>query len=177
MDRRTEYTINAIKDSLLANLDKKNYNKISITDICRGADIHRSTFYQHYSEKDEVLEAILEEIFSQIRGAPGTPGCSAENESREPLCIFVRKRHRYRNLLLDPDLTDYVAHKHLRSYKAQFMEKLCKIGGYSEEEADALITFQFNGCLSAIIKYLDSPDEVWERHKNNIDSMIAKLFV
>lgn len=45
-----------IKDALLSLMIEKPFEKISITDIVRRADINRGTFYAHYSNTDEVLK-------------------------------------------------------------------------------------------------------------------------
>ena len=42
-DRRTLYTQNAIKDALLEALGEKNFEQITVTDICRRAEITRAT--------------------------------------------------------------------------------------------------------------------------------------
>lgn len=62
-DRRVKYTKQAIRNSFLSLLSEKPIDKISVTEICRGADINRGTFYSHYTDPRELktrLEAELE---------------------------------------------------------------------------------------------------------------------
>ena len=42
-DRRTLYTRNAIKDALLEALGDKTFEQITVTDVCRRAEITRAT--------------------------------------------------------------------------------------------------------------------------------------
>ena len=42
-DRRTQYTRKVIKDALLDLLEEKAISTITITDICRMAEINRGT--------------------------------------------------------------------------------------------------------------------------------------
>ena len=42
-DRRTKYTRQAIKDTFLALLEKKSFSKITVTEICKLAEINRGT--------------------------------------------------------------------------------------------------------------------------------------
>ena len=49
-DRRVRYTKQAIRDGFLRLLAEKPIEKISVTEICREADINRGTFYAHYSD-------------------------------------------------------------------------------------------------------------------------------
>lgn len=59
-DRRTRYTRQTIKDSLLSLMQKKPFSKITVTEICRLSEINRGTFYLHYYDLDDVLDEILE---------------------------------------------------------------------------------------------------------------------
>lgn len=43
-DRRTLYTIRVIKDAFIKLVKEEPYSKVTITQICREADITRSTF-------------------------------------------------------------------------------------------------------------------------------------
>ena len=62
IDRRVRYTKKAIRDSFLALLDEKPIEKISVTEICKGADINRGTFYSHYTDPFDLRRSIANEI-------------------------------------------------------------------------------------------------------------------
>ena len=49
-DRRTKYTKSVIRQALFDLLKEKPLNKITVTDICKMADINRSTFYSYYED-------------------------------------------------------------------------------------------------------------------------------
>ena len=55
-DRRTLYTRNVIKDALLEVLSEKTFERITVTDVCRRAEITRATYYLHYQSLTEVLD-------------------------------------------------------------------------------------------------------------------------
>lgn len=63
-DLRIIKTKNALHHALLDLLDEKMLEEISITEICRAAKINRGTFYQHYSQ----IEDLFEEYFKEITG-------------------------------------------------------------------------------------------------------------
>ena len=48
LDRRTKYTKDIIKKSLLKMVKKKPFEKITVTEICKICEINRGTFYIHY---------------------------------------------------------------------------------------------------------------------------------
>lgn len=62
-DRRTDFTINALKQSLLSLLKDTPISKISIAQLCRHADINRNTFYNHFDSPYHVLEEMENELF------------------------------------------------------------------------------------------------------------------
>ena len=66
-DRRTKYTRQAIKDTFLALLEKKSFSKITVTEICKLAEINRGTFYLHYYDMDDVLDDILTEMLKDTK--------------------------------------------------------------------------------------------------------------
>ena len=47
-DRRSKYTRMIIKDTFLELLKEKSYDKINVSQICKNAEITRTTFYLHY---------------------------------------------------------------------------------------------------------------------------------
>lgn len=60
---RVEATKNKITASALALLLEKGANALSISEICRTADVARPTLYRHFS----TLEAVLEGVFYKVR--------------------------------------------------------------------------------------------------------------
>ena len=56
-DRRTVYTKKAIGDAFLRAKRNKDYNTITVADICREAEISRGTFYAHSSNANQGLKA------------------------------------------------------------------------------------------------------------------------
>lgn len=57
-DRRTRYTKQIIKESLLEMLRTMPIEQITVKGLCEKAEINRATFYNHY----ETLTVLLEEI-------------------------------------------------------------------------------------------------------------------
>ena len=62
-DRRTAYSKKVIRESLLALMQEKPLNKITVREICDKADVNRSTFYSYYMDIYDLHRAILKEFF------------------------------------------------------------------------------------------------------------------
>ncbi|MBR2950520.1 MAG: TetR family transcriptional regulator, partial [Lachnospiraceae bacterium] len=50
-----------IREALLELLQEKKFEKITVTDIVKRADINRSTFYAHYPDVMGLLEELMED--------------------------------------------------------------------------------------------------------------------
>lgn len=61
LDRRLLKTKHSLKKALLFLLKQKKFNEISVTDIVKVAKITRASFYNHYSDKDDLLNTLLTE--------------------------------------------------------------------------------------------------------------------
>ena len=61
-DKRIAKTKRSLKKALTEMLGKANFEHISITELCRRAEVSRITFYSHYSDK----YALLDDIFSDM---------------------------------------------------------------------------------------------------------------
>lgn len=65
-NRRTLYTKKVIKESLITLLKNKEIHQVTVTDICKNADINRGTFYTHYKDAYDLLQSMEDELFNQI---------------------------------------------------------------------------------------------------------------
>ena len=61
VDLRIRKTKRILFDALLRLMEKKNFEKIKVSDICEEALINRSTFYAHYEDKYDLLVDFFEE--------------------------------------------------------------------------------------------------------------------
>lgn len=66
-DARVKYTKMVIRSSFLELLKKTPVERITVAEICRIAEINRATFYRHYSNQYELLSAMENEMFDEIK--------------------------------------------------------------------------------------------------------------
>lgn len=66
IDRRVRYTKMVLRDSMLDLLKNKSLNQISITELCKAADINRNTFYKHYNTPSEIIREMEDEMFTAL---------------------------------------------------------------------------------------------------------------
>ncbi len=65
-DRRNAYTEKLIRDTVFELLKTKPIEKISVTEVCKIAEINRSTFYLHYMDCMHVLEKEQEKFCDKL---------------------------------------------------------------------------------------------------------------
>jgi len=61
--RRTE---RALCDALVALVNERGYDKVSVEDIAERADVARATFYSHYTSKDDLLATVFGELVDEV---------------------------------------------------------------------------------------------------------------
>lgn len=93
-----------IKEALLSLMIEKPFEKISISDIVRRADINRGTFYAHYSNTSDVLKSISASVVDEIALliSPYDPGRvldSPENFLAQITLFLLRDPEYYAKLL------------------------------------------------------------------------------
>ncbi len=66
MDKRVIKTKQDIKNGFLNLLKIKNYNDITIENILKESNVARSTFYEHFKSKEDILSSLSEDIFTHI---------------------------------------------------------------------------------------------------------------
>jgi len=55
-----------LHEALLSLLARKGYGAITVEDICETANIGRSTFYAHYTSKDDLMRAGLNHLRNRL---------------------------------------------------------------------------------------------------------------
>ncbi|MBE3008096.1 TetR/AcrR family transcriptional regulator [Microbispora sp. NEAU-D428] len=91
-------TRKAIQEALVALILEKGYDAVTVTDVINRADVGRSTFYAHFSDKQDVLFSTIEQL-AFLR--PAAPACTGEFFAFSlPMFEHVGERHRLVRALL-----------------------------------------------------------------------------
>lgn len=95
-DRRVQRTRELLQNALVEIIGEKRYDEITIQDIVNRANIGRSTFYQHYSTKDELFIRCHEAIVGDFRSGQLFPHPRTRQEllsEKAPLGTVEAYRH------------------------------------------------------------------------------------
>lgn len=155
-DRRIKKTKRALQGSLVELLSKKELRQITIQELCDLADVHRATFYYHYSD----IYALYDELESQIIEAFTNALVIDETHSYAAIYRSVLN-HIYANakvwsILLNghgrQDFHDRVS----RLFENKFIEICAYETGITSfsQEYHLLIAFETHGFFAMIVRWL-----------------------
>lgn len=78
VDRRIQRTRDALREALMQLMVECGWDAIDVLTLCDRANIGRSTFYQHYPNKEELLKAnfagLRDALLAQALAGPAQPG-------------------------------------------------------------------------------------------------------
>ena len=77
-DARVRRTRDALGDALVALMHEKPFDTITVQDVLDRAKVGRSTFYSHYSDKDDLLMSDAEEFFESVAGLLSARGDTSD---------------------------------------------------------------------------------------------------
>jgi AcrR family transcriptional regulator len=65
-DARVRRTRDALGDALVALMQEKPFETITVQDVLDRAHVGRSTFYSHYSDKDDLLMSDVDDFYERV---------------------------------------------------------------------------------------------------------------
>lgn len=97
IDRRVNRTRSQLQRALLSLISEKSYESITVEEICEAADVGRSTFYAHYTGKDELKRSGIDDHLRRLLvkhqlGAKDRSGGAADRRFGFSLAMFEHAR-------------------------------------------------------------------------------------
>ncbi|MTV82271.1 TetR/AcrR family transcriptional regulator [Secundilactobacillus folii] len=158
-NRRTQYTVNALKNALMALLEKKPLDKITVTEICHLADVNRGTFYLHYDSPVDLLDQIEGEILDEILPLLATKDHDHFADWMISLVNVVDK-HRDAMRVVIQDNREESALTRLFSKAHEHMLADCETNtpGFNRKKMEYQFTYCCTGTIGLIKKWLEDDD-------------------
>jgi AcrR family transcriptional regulator len=123
-DRRSRRSRRLIVDALLALLQEKRYDRITVQEIIDRADVGRTTFYAQFRSKEDVLQS----EFARVLGLLHEQHLASAEEPTEhllPSLGFIRHVQEHQSLFSalirghGMALHEQAVHRHLRDHAMQ----------------------------------------------------------
>ena len=146
-----------LQEALLRMLEHTELDRICVTELCRQAEINRTSFYRYYCLPKDVLVELLEEQAEELAKVTKLPCCSVEME--EALLQMCRQLYARR------DLVRILIRRSCNGGNAQefrdlFAKKMSKCFAENlEEDTGSLAGAFFTGGLWALLRKWLQEDE------------------
>lgn len=190
IDRRTLYTRSVIKDALLELLEEKTFDKITVSSVCKQAEITRATFYLHYDNLSAVLDELLDEALMISEENAGHPAYDViqmlnlilrheentythSDDSLLPACQRIANHPKYKAIFKDETLSAYIIKKIYSTEKKHMLPILMEKCNLSQKEADKIFILIIYGVF-AVNKSLN-----WEKNNEwyHLQSTVSKFIL
>ncbi|KAA9152299.1 TetR/AcrR family transcriptional regulator [Amycolatopsis acidicola] len=76
-DRRSRRSRSALEAALLRLIAERDLNQIAVSDVTSTADVHRSTFYEHYSDVHDLAASACTSMFDELIAATSEVAANA----------------------------------------------------------------------------------------------------
>ena len=171
-DRRTKYTRNLIKEVLMAFLKERRFETITVTEICRRAEINRGTFYLHYLDTYNVLEDLVDDFLSETTDTVQHVLCPQQSSCTHSLCSRIQSSEKYWPLLMHDTAAAQVLNKLMENGKSGFSGYLMQNSSLTKDQAEAVFAFQINGCLAINRMMIQNRTADWQKIQAAVDQYI-----
>ena len=156
VDRRVRRSQRAIVEAFDRLIMDEPIDQISVSLIAREADVDRKTFYQHFGSVDGLLDAIAEDVVTELLDKVERATRASSGDSNErPLRAFLAAltEHLSKNLLLGQRYCEHVPSELLLEHLARPLVRQCVDRGFVSEaipddELEMLLAYGLGGLFS-----------------------------
>lgn len=162
-------TARTMNEAFILLLDEKDYEYISITDVCRKAGVNRSTFYLHYENisglAEETVENLLKsfleyypdrqpkDVLVDIASGDREKLVFLTPEYLMPFLVFIKNNRKVFGIVLNEERV----FKHNEAFNALFkyiLDPVCALFDISEGERRYYVHFFIDGIMGIIKEWL-----------------------
>ena len=176
MDRRTKYTKKIIKDTFIDLSSEKDINKVTVSEICKIADINRATFYRYYLDVYDLLDKMEEEFVDAVKNA-----YMINDNDNQPLSHYVLALLKmcYENQKLAKILFTSTGKPYFLNSILQETYNKCSVRWKKErpdislDDIEYATVYMFNGTLGIVNYWIKSDfDKTDEEVANIINDLV-----
>lgn len=155
-------TATLMDEALLLLLEQKDFDRITVKELCQKAGVNRTTFYLHYENMNDLLEETVDLINERFKEAlaaipPGDPRkeiLTSEKYLRPYLGFIKENMKAYRVIHLKDQL--FQSQKNFESFYQSVFSPALSHFGVSESEKKYVFAFYTQGTVAIIGKWLEN---------------------
>lgn len=160
-ESKYQYTASLMDEALLLLLEQKDYDTITVKEVCQKAGVNRSTFYLHYESMNDLLEEMVDMINSRFKaslscvpaGDPSKVVLTSEKYLR-PYLGFIKENMRAYKVIHQKDHL-FNSQKTFESFYQSIFSPALTHFGVNEKEKKYVFAFYTQVTVAIIGKWLD----------------------
>lgn len=158
-DIHSNKTYSSLMHSLLFLLNKRAFDDIKVSDICKVANIHRTTFYSYFSDKYDFLDACINDMIIEFASEISKDSYSSEKEFYSNIIIKLLT-YIYNNRLFCKNLLFRNGQNFLNSLQSSLAlsisEMISKNNLYVDIPSDVVSEFYSGAIMSTISWWINN---------------------
>jgi AcrR family transcriptional regulator len=155
-NRRTLYSKKVIIDAFLKLLQEKNLNKITVTDICKEADINRGTFYSYYNDPFDLMRRIEEEMAEKMMSTINIAGDESIKNILSDIFKLIIENIELCKIIFNEKNGSHVLNTILKSaYVRTIEEQKKRFPHASETQLEYFFTYITGGTIEIVRKWIN----------------------
>ncbi len=157
-NQRIRLSKTMLKNALLKLLKEKPLNQISIYEICKTAQINRTTFYKYYGSQADLLQDIETDFFAQLN--EDMEDIVEKNPHAMTLVLnyLYDQRKTFCILVQAIPAKDFTAQLFAIPSLGQIFQNLVDASNYPETEAGYIRQFVQQGAFAVLCDWLEKED-------------------
>ena len=184
-DKRVIKTKNHLKATLLKMLEEKNFDKITVKDLCEKSQTSRITFYTHFDDKYELADSVFKDMLCEIdcefktRRLKTTPGTDAAYLYCSLLdCIldmYYKNRKLFSHIILNENQYLYFSfRKYITGYVERFVSDFSDFAKlkYSPKKISGFLCFGLWGFINMGLEQGSSPAALKRESREILESIM-----
>ena len=181
VDVRVVKTKKAIETAFIEILSEKSFTKITIEEICNKAGVNRMSFYNHYEDKYDLLNVVINNVKETLIGKFLNEVGSDMSEEKvinvlmettEKIVDLGTKYKTFIYMLIndeDNSLAQYIIYKSLETSTLSLLIKLKDVYNLDDRLLPLVASFITGGGTSMIIHWIQNKENYT---KNDLTSLM-----
>ena len=156
-DLRVRRTHKLLWEALMAELSERQFEEITVKEICERAMVHRTTFYKHYEDKYALLEQGMRQMYDALLAEVNEPPGSYSTDNPPPYFIrlfehVAEHQHFYRLMLCGEGIGRF--QKLVKNYVAEIAEAKLRTFTPANQRPAAPLAMHVQSLAGAVLSLL-----------------------
>lgn len=174
---RVTRTKHQLAQALKEMLQEMPIHAVTVRDLCARAGVNRTTFYNHFENQYDLLEAVCQRFLQDIseRLAEADPENQASVQEQVTRTLAYLEEHlEYSRLLLDHEVVPNVAERLFFLPKVVELQEVFARNCPDEQRRKAIISFMLFGSFRLLMEWLNAEERVSPQEEAALILLLAR---